>query len=100
MFINIARVSGVVLGMIVLWVGVGAAQSWKDDFERICGQTNDSESLSKEQLQTLVKESDELRKRLDQVNDPGKKVYVPRLEKCRNFFAFMAEKKGSADASK
>lgn len=86
------RVAAVFAG-IVLSAGLASAGEWKDDLERICDKTNDSESMSKEQLQALVKEADELLKRMEQINDPAKKVLQPKLQKCRNFFAYMIDLK-------
>lgn len=92
---SIGKRVAVVLASIVLSAGVALGGDWKEDLERICAQTNDSESMTKEQLQALVKEADELLKRIESVNDPAKKVLVPKLQKCRNLFAFMIELKDS-----
>ena len=84
---------------ILFAAGLTAAQTWKDEFDRICVQTVEATSLSTEQLRSLVNDSDALLKRLEGVNDPGKKVYVLRLQKCRSFFLYMIELKESGGAT-
>lgn len=61
---------------------------WKEAFERICAQTEVATSLSKEQLEKLVSDADVLIGELRDVEDPWAKVYIFRLEKCRDFFEF------------
>ncbi len=94
-----ARRLGHLLCVIVLSAGVATAEEWKDEFDRICSQTFDASSLSTEQLRSLVKDSDELLKRLEKISAAEKKVYSLRLEKCRNFFAYMIEVRESGGAA-
>lgn len=61
---------------------------WKTEFERICAQTEIATSLSEEQLEKLINDADALLDRLREVEDPWAKVYIFRLEKCRDFFEF------------
>jgi hypothetical protein len=67
------------------------ASSWTEDFDRICAQTEDAGSLPTAQLKELVKESDKLLEVIETGNDPGKKVYIFRLRKCRNLFAYILD---------
>jgi hypothetical protein len=62
--------------------------SWKKDFERICAHTVDAGSLTRDQLEQLIADSDVLLARLRKLEIPAAKVYVFRLEKCRDFFAY------------
>lgn len=81
---------GFVACLIVLLTSVAlAAGTWKEEFDRICGQTIEATSLSTEQLRALVKDSEALLVRLEGISDPGKKVYIMRMQKCRSFFAYM-----------
>ena len=61
---------------------------WKQEFERLCAQTQIAASLSAEQLRKLIADSDELLERLGHVEDPQAKVYIFRLRNCREFFAY------------
>ena len=71
-----------------------AETAWKSEFERICGQTNIAVSLEQEQLVELINDSDKLLAELKESEDPGAKVYVFRLEKCKEFFEYTQELSG------
>ena len=64
---------------------------WKEEFERICAQTTIATSLTPAQLQVLIRDSDDLLKRLGKVADPWAKIYIFRLRKCSDFFKFALE---------
>lgn len=94
---------GLALCLLALTAGGSVAGTWKDEFDRICGQTEDAGSLSAERLRLLLKDSDALLNRLEAVSDPAKKVYVLRLQKCKSFFAYMLALKdapGPADGGR
>lgn len=61
---------------------------WKEEFDLICAQTEIATSLSKEQLNELISDSDELLTRLAKLKDPWAKIYIRRLEKCREFYRY------------
>ncbi len=62
--------------------------SWKEEFERICIQTEIATSLTHEQLRKLISDSDELLIRLQQLDQPQAKIYIFRIRNCREFFAY------------
>jgi len=84
----------VVICLIVLF-GAAIVQggSLQEDFDKLCVHTQDAESLSLERLQELVTECDRLKERIEESNDPKKKLLLFRLNKCRNFLAYMVELK-------
>lgn len=65
--------------------------AWKTEFERICAQTEVATSLTKAQLLTLISDSEKLLEQLQAIDDPWAKVYILRLENCREFFRFTLE---------
>ena len=74
------------------WAAASHADSdaaWKAEFERICIQTEQSSSLSQEELMQLIDESDQLLTRLQAVEDRHARIYALRLKNCREFFIFM-----------
>lgn len=88
----IKRNFGIVLFLFLLmsyFSPMAAAQSWVEDFDRICSRAEEADSLPTAKLQELVVESDKLLKVIEAGNDPGKKVYIFRLKKCRNLFAYI-----------
>ena len=77
----------------------GAEEDWKEEFKRLCSYTDISNTLSDEELETLVKDSDILFEKLEALDAPEAKVYIFRLKKCRNMYRFIidtraAKKKG------
>lgn len=72
-------------------VSTGGTAAWKEEFERICAQTEIATSLSAEQLYQLIKDSDVLLEKLHGVEDPWAKVYIFRLKNCKRFFNFALE---------
>lgn len=87
-------VQTVVICLIVLF-GAAVVQggSLQEDFDKLCVHTQDAESLSLERLQELVTECDQLKKRIEESDDVKKKLLLFRLNKCRNFLAYMVELK-------
>lgn len=80
-----------VMSLLLVFAGISQAGTWKEDFERLCGYTEEASSLSTDQIQELIQESDRLLKTLETVNEPEKKVYIFRLKKCRNFFEYILD---------
>ena len=76
-----------------------AEDQWKEEFKRICSYTDASDTLSDEEFETLIKDSDVLIEKLEALDAPEAKVYIFRLKKCRNMYRFIidtraAKKKG------
>ena len=91
--------TGFVLFLLLLmsyFSPLASAQSWIKDFDKICGQTEDADSLSTAKLKELVIESDKLIEVIEAGNDPRKKVYIFRLRKCRNLFVYIIDLRETA----
>lgn len=72
------------------------AGNWKDAFDDICSKTQVSDTLSVQELSSLIERSDKLAPEIQASDDPSKKIYLQRLKKCKALFEFMIEsKKGS-----
>ncbi len=79
----------ILAGLLVLLAGTVAAGDWAEDFGRLCGATETAESLSVDELKALIAECDTLREVIEKEAGKQKKVYLFRLEKCRNFFSYL-----------
>jgi hypothetical protein len=105
---NKLKISMVVLGAAILFVllspagnrgqlnpaGVAHAQDdWKTEFEAVCSKTQDSAALSPDELKNLVDRCDRLRPRIEKLDETQRKVYLKRLQMCRDLFAFVLESK-------
>jgi len=74
-----------------------AAQSWIEDFDRICAQGEIADSLPTATLRELTLESDKLLVVIEGSTDPRKKVFTFRLKKCRNLFAYIIDLRETKD---
>lgn len=74
--------------------GVAIAQEdWKKEFEDICSKTQDSLSLTADELKSLVDRCDALKPRIEKLDETPKKIYLKRLQMCRDLLAFVLESK-------
>ena len=78
---------------------LASAQSWIEDFDKICGQAEDAESLPTVKLKELVTDSDKLLAVIEAGNDPRKKVYIFRLRKCRNLFVYIMDLRATKEGA-
>jgi len=70
-----------------------AEESWKQEFNAVCSQTNDSMSLSREELQLLIVRCEKLKPVIEGQEETTRKVYGKRLEMCKNLLVFVLETK-------
>lgn len=68
-----------------------AEDAWLPEFEDICSKTDDSSVMTKEELKAMVERCDKLRPVIEKSENPQKKVYLFRLDKCKNLFAYVLE---------
>ncbi len=73
----------------------GAQDQWKEEFKRLCSYTVSSDTLSDEEIETLIKDSDVLIEKLEALDAPEVKVYIFRLKKCRNMYRFIIDTKAA-----
>lgn len=65
--------------------------AWLPEFEEICGKTQDAGSMTTEELKAVVAKCDRVKSLIENSDNPQKKVYLFRLDKCRKLFVFMLE---------
>lgn len=68
-----------------------AAEPWRAEFDAICARTQDAMSLSLDELRSLVGRSDRLLPDLERLEPSQRKVFVRRLQACRNLYQFVLE---------
>ena len=66
-----------------------AQDDWRKEFDDICGKTSDSMSLSDEELKVLIERSDKLQPLIEKLDESDRKVFLRRLQKCRDLFSFV-----------
>jgi len=68
-----------------------AEEAWKTEFADICSKTDDPMSLSKAEIQGLLERCDKLKIQIEKLEESTAKVYLRRLQMCRDLFAFALE---------
>jgi hypothetical protein len=71
--------------------GAYGEESWKKEFEAICGNTEDAMKLTQDELKNLITRCDRLKPAIESLEETPRKVYLKRLQMCRNLLAFVSE---------
>jgi len=88
---TIALVSLAVAGVVLQPQNSCAEEAWKTEFNSICSKTDDAMALSIEENKKLVERCDKLKVVLETLDESTRKVYVRRLQMCRDLFAFVVD---------
>ena len=88
-------------GMIMLafasaegWANrVRAEDGWKAEFEDVCGKTQDAMSFPVAEVEKLVERCDRLKPQIEALEASPRKVYLKRLQLCRDLYAYLLESK-------
>jgi hypothetical protein len=92
LFIAISVFSGVLANPASIVTSAHAAdESWKTEFEKICGQTDNAADMSIEDLKKSLEKCDALKVRIEALEATPRKIYLKRLQMCRNLLQFMID---------
>ena len=80
-------------GAFAAAAAAAAQDDWKTEFEDICSKTQDSMSFTPEELKSLVDRCDALKPRIEKLDETQKKVYLKRLQMCRDLLVFVMQSK-------
>jgi len=92
----------VFISLETLWTGtdmplqggvVLAQEGWLKEFEDICAKTQDAMVLSTDELKGLIARCDTLKPLIEKLPETQKKVYLKRLQGCRDLYVFVLESK-------
>jgi len=73
---------------------------WRTEFDETCSKTTDSMMLSVNELTTLVQKCDRLQKLIEAEDETVRKVYLKRLQMCRNLYVFVLDTKKNEQKTK
>jgi uncharacterized coiled-coil protein SlyX len=74
--------------------GVALAQEgWLQEFNDICAKTQETTTLSSDDLKNLIARCDTLKPLMEKLPETQRKVYLKRLQNCRDFYVFALESK-------
>ncbi|WP_460596346.1 hypothetical protein [Geomonas sp. Red276] len=96
-------VAALSLGLLVLAAGpaeVGAEPGWMPAFEETCNKTSVGMSLTVPELTALLEKCAELEKSIQAEEETTRKVYLKRLQLCRNLFAYLLDYKKNQQPAK
>jgi len=71
-----------------------AQQGWKSEFNELCGRSQDADALTADELKNLIDRCDKLKPNIEKLDETERKVFLKRLQMCRDLFAFMLDTKG------
>lgn len=74
-------------------VAAYAAEDWEKDFEEVSSKTDSAMALSVDELKALIKKCDDMKAKIEATDDSKGKVYLRRLQRTRDFYAFVLESK-------
>ena len=73
---------------------------WRSDFDATCAQSNDAMALSVTEPKKLIEQCDSLQKVIESQEETVRKVFMKRLQMCRNLYVFVLETKMQEQKSK
>ncbi len=76
-----------------------AEESWKEAFDDVCGKVQFAENLTTQEIAALIEKADKILPEIEKSDDPGKKIFIMRLKKCRALYEFMIESRKSAEST-
>jgi hypothetical protein len=66
-------------------------EDWRVEFDDLCSKTDVVAALKQPELKGLIERCDRLKPRIEKLDESAAKVYLKRLQMCRNLFVFMLE---------
>ncbi|UFS70361.1 hypothetical protein LPW11_21145 [Geomonas sp. RF6] len=71
-------------------------EDWRLEFDTACASTTNAMGLSVPQIKALLDKCDRVQKAIEQQDETVRKVYLKRLQMCRNLYAYVLEYKTKA----
>ena len=70
-----------------------SVEPWKAEFDAVCGQTDNAADMTVAELKKALATCDALKPKIEALEASPRKVYLKRLQMCRNLFAYLLEGK-------
>jgi hypothetical protein len=96
-------INAVVTGFVLLCLAAPAVRGeepWKTEFDETCSKTTNAMSLTLGELKELIGRCDRLQKIIETQDATVRKVYLKRLEMCKNLYVFMMDSKKTESPAK
>ena len=95
--------SAALAGLVCLWLLPAVAwcqEAWRDDFEATCAKTTEAMGLTVPELTRLLERCTALEKIIETQDESVRKVYLKRLQLCKNLYAYVLDYKKNEAAPK
>ena len=66
---------------------------WKVEYDSVCSKTDLAMTLPREELSALIDRCDKLRPKIELEEESTRKIYLRRLQMCRELYKFVLEAK-------
>jgi hypothetical protein len=76
------------------------ADDWRAEFDATCAQTDTAMNLSVNELVALTEACERLEKVIAGLGETERKVFMKRLQMCKNLYLFVLETKRNEPAAK
>jgi len=85
----------VLLLALILFPGAGVANAgedaWRTEFDALCGQSENSMNMTVVELKGALGRCDALKEQIEKLEATPRKVYLRRLQMCRNLLEYMLD---------
>ena len=88
---TVVQFQGEGIGALSLVRSARAEENWKQEFEEVCGKTDDSMNMTIDELKALMARCDKLKPLIESQEETTRKVYLRRLQMCRDLLAYVFE---------
>lgn len=85
------------------WVSTGPVLAlaeetgWRVEFDAVCGQSENSMNMTVAELRGAIEKCDKLKVVIETLEPTPRKVYLKRLQMCRNLLGYMLENRLKAE---
>lgn len=91
------RLAGTMLLISLLFCGGAPARThageegWRAEFDAVCGQSENTMTMTVAELRSAIEKCDRLKGAIEALEPTPRKVYLKRLQMCRNLLSYMLE---------
>lgn len=91
------KFAGIMLLVVLLLGGGGPVRAlaeeggWRAEFDAVCGQSENSMTMTVAELRSAIEKCDRLKSVIETLEPTPRKVYLKRLQMCRNLLSYMLE---------
>jgi len=69
----------------------GEEAGWRTEFDAVCGQSENSMNMTVAELRAALEQCDKLKPVIETLEPTQRKVFLKRLQMCRNLLGYMLE---------